>query len=391
MLSTPPLSPREYGLQVAVPEEFNLAADDAASEFEVHGIAELSEKAVVAKEWRHAIVGVAETWVHVKGLQTQAKVVAQRDAEEQETERCRISEEARTKQMELLAEAYQTHLVEEHRTKREKEALRAQALRDAIQVRGKVQVEQLRSQSTMLTLFQWMTASLVGAVGATATTISGDGRRRRGHSKIGFSKYVSGLILITFVRHLRFNSSARSLLVWSGRLGPCLRGLLSQMLQATLKTILQTQDADARRFSPLAFVESQERSDPPCGAAERVEDALMRLATGRPLLGPDVAPECWERHVGPHGRTFWHNRALGPAPWSAMEEATSSPFDASIGGDVRGQEDIAIAMPPESRFERPLPATVPRLMQVPIPPGGWIQAAERAPLSSTPSSPIDVW
>merc|ERR1711865_198687 len=71
----------------------------------------------------------------------------------------------------------------------------------------------------------------------------------------------------------------------------------------------------------MGIMQEDARSDNACmhAAAEvdRVDDAASRLAAGRPLLDPEAAPESWEQHIGPHGRTFWHNRALGPAPWLA--------------------------------------------------------------------------
>merc|ERR1712032_1540673 len=34
-----------------------------------------------------------------------------------------------------------------------------------------------------------------------------------------------------------------------------------------------------------------------------------------PLPSPDVAPEGWVSRTGPNGQKYWHNMALGPAPW----------------------------------------------------------------------------
>jgi len=169
----------------------------------------------------------------------------------------------------------------------------------------------------MQNIFEWMLASLVGAFGATATQPANRQRRRaslrRGQS---LSQYVSAILLVTFVRHLWQNTESRRLLVWSNRLGPCLKGMLGQVLQSALQILSQAKDT----VDMLSLLEPHEQPSP---AAERVEQALARLAAKRPLLGPEVAPECWESHIGPNGQTFWHCRALGPAPWSMDIQAAS--------------------------------------------------------------------
>lgn len=343
MLATPPLTPRqdrEAATDRSLVQEFNLAVDDPPSEFEAD---DQSDRAIIAKEKRKAVVGVAEAWVQMKGLEAQARMVTQRDTEQQRTERCRIAEEARTRQVERLAQVAHKKLQEEQRTKREREALRAQALREAIQVRGKLQAQELQSRASMLNLFQWMVASLVGAVGATATT-GGRSRGRGLRPRRGLSQYVSALILVAFVRHLWLNPFSRSLLVWSSRLGPCFRGMLGQMLHEALQILTQgqTQKEESVRWTAAALVLPRDScEDSPPTAAERVEEALARLVAGRPLLGPEDAPECWERHEGPHGRIFWHNRALGPAPWAA-ETGIWKAQEASTLVDCA---DIALASP----------------------------------------------
>lgn len=40
------------------------------------------------------------------------------------------------------------------------------------------------------------------------------------------------------------------------------------------------------------------------------------------LLAPsDLAPDGWISHTAPNGRKFWHNKALGPAPWEKASRA----------------------------------------------------------------------
>mmetsp|Transcript_9608 Transcript_9608/g.23211 ORF Transcript_9608/g.23211 Transcript_9608/m.23211 type:complete len:385 (+) Transcript_9608:68-1222(+) len=45
----------------------------------------------------------------------------------------------------------------------------------------------------------------------------------------------------------------------------------------------------------------------------------------KPLPPPDLSPENWVSTVGPNGRRYWHNLALGPAPWEGLEETPPSP------------------------------------------------------------------
>jgi hypothetical protein len=163
-------------------------------------------------------------------------------------------------------------------------------------------------------MFEWMLASLVGAFGASAsqaTTKQRSSKRaklRRGQS---LSQYVSALILVAFVRHLWKNAHARRLLIWSRNLGPYLGGILGQVLKGALQ-ILQ---------DPFQLADPEVE---PSYVAGRVEEALARLAAKRPLPAPDDAPECWESHVGPNGRTFWHNRALGLPPWKLSTQTVRS-------------------------------------------------------------------
>merc|ERR1719162_4364 len=39
-----------------------------------------------------------------------------------------------------------------------------------------------------------------------------------------------------------------------------------------------------------------------------------------PPVRSHLPDECWMSHIGPGGRTFWHNRSLGPAPWEIPRE-----------------------------------------------------------------------
>lgn len=238
-----------------------------------------------------------------------------RHAEEQETERCRIVEEERTRRIERLAETAQLLTAERQRTQRERDALRAQALQTAITVRGQVEAQRLQTRAGMLNLFQWMTASLVGALGASAGTPQGRRTVRRG---AGISKYVSALLLVTFVRHLWLNSGSRKLLLRSAELGPYFRGALGKMLQAALSTILQEEHAT----KPEAL--SSHRGTELVPVVDNKVDALQRLAARKPLPGPEATPECWVSLKGPDGRTFWHHTALGPAPWGCDGAANAA-------------------------------------------------------------------
>lgn len=40
---------------------------------------------------------------------------------------------------------------------------------------------------------------------------------------------------------------------------------------------------------------------------------------------PDLDMDGWECRKGPHGQTYWHHKAVGPAPWDAAERKVSKP------------------------------------------------------------------
>ncbi|CAE6959771.1 CPX1 [Symbiodinium natans] len=71
-----------------------------------------------------------------------------------------------------------------------------------------------------------------------------------------------------------------------------------------------------------------------CGVSEEVDPLDVDAVVGRaatvadvqkPLPAPDLSPENWVSTVGPNGRRYWHNLALGPAPWEESEASPSSP------------------------------------------------------------------
>jgi len=335
MLGTPPQSPQlacraapegacAERQRLHAPQEFSIAddeddPDDGEASSSEAACTELAVRAATAKQARLAIVGGAEARVRLRGLEVSSEVEVRRCAEEQATERCRIAEEARTQRLERLAGAAELLVQERQRTQREREALRAQALHAAIAVRGQVETCRIQAQAGMLNVFQWTLASLVGAFGASAAgsgpkLLKARGRRRR---PVALSPYLSALVLVAFVRHLWQNVGSRRLLVWSDGLGPFLRGTLRKALQGALSLLLQGQHS--MKDVPAAKAGA---AGPPPGANDPM-DALRRLAAGKPLPGPEAAPDCWVSWVAPGGRTFWHHTALGPAPWEAGAAAAA--------------------------------------------------------------------
>lgn len=316
-------------------QEFNIADEEdndvrtqstngAGSPRDEFSAGELAVRTGTVKETRKALVGAAEAYVHMKALSLNANVAIQRCAQEQETERCRIAEEARTRRMERLADVAETLLVERHRTQREREAIRGKALREAIAVHTQMETRRIETRTGMANIFQWVLASFMGAVSATVVNqpVVRTSKKKVLIRQAGARQYVSALVLIAFVRHLWLNVSTRHLLIWADGFGPFLRGLLSNMLKKALRTILECQDARGQETTTAT-------PPPPVSAAED----LQRFAEGKPLHGPDSAPDCWISHEGPDGRLFWHHTALGTAPWEHTDAVTTAAAKISEAGD----------------------------------------------------------
>jgi len=49
-----------------------------------------------------------------------------------------------------------------------------------------------------------------------------------------------------------------------------------------------------------------------------------------PLPGPDASPDEWVCTIGPNGQKYWHNLALGPAPWDDEIPDLDSPQSPSL-------------------------------------------------------------
>jgi len=336
-----------------LPQEFNIADEDYELEAgEPQKVdAEVAARTLQAREARLAIVGLAEAHVRARGDAAKAGTELRRFAEEQETERCRIVEEARTRRVQRLAETAELLASEQHRTQRERDALRAQALRATIAVRGQVEAQRLQMRACMMNFFEWMAVSLVGALGVTAASPGAGAARGSGALKrrTGVSSYFSAFVLVALVRHLWLSSSSRKFLVWSGQFGPFLRGALSRMLQASLSILLQ----GMRTADPAA-----DTGRGGCAVTRSGDEQDEAL---RPLPGPEVTPECWVSHEGPDGRTFWHHTALGPPPWEHCGVADAGNLFGSGREDAmagvsrpRGWSLSGSRPPPEARHLRAL-------------------------------------
>jgi hypothetical protein len=63
-------------------------------------------------------------------------------------------------------------------------------------------------------------------------------------------------------------------------------------------------------------------------AVERVE-AMAQSGQYREVEvvpeAPDLDTDGWECRRGPHGQTYWHHKAVGPAPWDASAPKVSKP------------------------------------------------------------------
>lgn len=62
------------------------------------------------------------------------------------------------------------------------------------------------------------------------------------------------------------------------------------------------------------------------------QSALAAMSRDVPFPSPDQAPEDWISVQRPDGRTFWHNRALGPAPWAEQKSSAPPPAPGAFGG-----------------------------------------------------------
>jgi len=299
MLCTPPPSPQVVAAQAschlapfrsAIPEQFDMAEDDRRSGLGTSEEMPLSDplnvesaaRVAAAREARLALVGTADSYFR-------GKVELLRCSEEHQTERCRVTSEARTKQVERLAGAAEILVAERHRTLRNRDTLRAQAMQAAIATSAQIETRRIETRAGMVNFFQWMAASLIGVAGATAAN-----PRRKQAQRVGLARYASAMIVVAIVRHMWLNSVSREFICG---LGPFFRSIFCRMIQGSLETILQYQ-----RAVHCAQV------------ARKAGHTTQRLAL-EGLVVPDIAPSSWVSQKGPDGRTFWHHKSLGPAPW----------------------------------------------------------------------------
>jgi len=63
------------------------------------------------------------------------------------------------------------------------------------------------------------------------------------------------------------------------------------------------------------------------GPPRPVVSGAMRRADGAgPIVSPTLPDDGWVSQIGPGGRTFWHNRSLGPAPWEVPQQPRGDTF-----------------------------------------------------------------
>jgi len=75
--------------------------------------------------------------------------------------------------------------------------------------------------------------------------------------------------------------------------------------------------------------------------------------TSSELMGADLDPQGWISHEAPNGRTFWHHRALGPAPWelgplpgcqTAQPRKAETPFESPKAFSERAPQSTPIQL-----------------------------------------------
>jgi len=228
------------------------------------------------------------------------EVELRRLSEEHQTERCRVTEEERTKQVERLAGAAEIFVTERHRTLQKRDVLRTQALQAAIAASAQIETRRIESRAGMVNFFQWMAASLIGAAGATAAN-----PRRKQVQKVGLARYAAAMMMVAIVRHMWLNSVSREFIGGCYGLGPFFRSIFCRMVQGSLETILQCQRA-------VQHAQAARKN------SHTTESLALDGSDG--FLGPDDAPSSWVSRKGPDGRTFWHHKHLGPAPWEVNSE-----------------------------------------------------------------------
>lgn len=119
-----------------------------------------------AVESRRAAIGVAECLVQIKALQGHAEVEQQRLVEQGSTDRCRITEENRSRRFERLADVAKVSVLEGSQTQRAAIASHENVARDS--VAASIQIEEHRrgAHASVLGPFGW--AALGGATGVLA-------------------------------------------------------------------------------------------------------------------------------------------------------------------------------------------------------------------------------
>lgn len=216
-------------------------------------------------------IALADMVVQAKSSMSQDALESHRCVQAEETIRCRLKEEARSRAVERIADVVQTRVVEEHRLRRHRLDLEAKAFLVEKETELRVKTHQCY---TVLGLCSF---SLLSSVGRSSKA----------------SAYFAGLLLVGFLRQLWSNTASRKVLVWADGLGPFLPNMIRSIMQGSLHLLAKDLN------SPMS---------------QRLE-AFRRLVAGRPLPGPEEMPHTWVSHTTKDGRVFWHNMALGPAPW----------------------------------------------------------------------------
>lgn len=102
-------------------------------------------------------------------------------------------------------------------------------------------------------------------------------------------------------------------------------GAAAAKLEAGLGNAIQWLDKPVDVSNLVAPVDAAAARRMSRSGALRHERSTSQEEAGTGLLGPDAAPEDWVCRRGPGGRTHWHHRALGPAPWELEGFSPSEP------------------------------------------------------------------
>jgi len=258
-----------------------------------------------------AFLGAMEAMVKIKELTTRAEVEIRKCAEEHQTERCRIyagmagvEEQGKLEAMTL-----------QQNTQRRQDVMAHQ------QEMARIDKVVPQSGYSGGGILHWLCTAVLGlyslsgrrpelmlvphpqavAGASVATTVRVV--RQRGL----LPRIFPALLAVLLVRFFWLNTWARSMLHIGT--GPFSVERLQKLLRDALRLLKHTQATpQGDMASSYAMVQRQ-------------QSQTLELGT-LAIKAPEQQPDAWVTRQGPNGRTFFHHKALGPAPW----DLENSPF-----------------------------------------------------------------